>query len=211
MKKIIKMVNNENLNNSNNHFDKIIKTLIISMILLTVIIYMLCIYNILLNENYKFVLTIFLTKNSNLDSVIIFLGISVPLLISYLHFGSLSNGLISLCINTFLCGLYFLILSLFKEGNINDAIVLKTKIFTVYQVYTLDEKLGWLKNALNDLNFPEKTNAIIIKNLNWDRINCYNDLIFSLNKANLEYLDLLYKQSFSYKLSYLFKYHDVYK
>lgn len=75
--KIMKFFENSQLNNKIN---QIITSLIIFIALLTFIIYILCFYNIIIAENYKIVLNLFLTKNSNLDSILFFISISFPLI-----------------------------------------------------------------------------------------------------------------------------------
>lgn len=119
----------------NNKINQIITSLIIFIALLTFIIYILCFYNIIIAENYKIVLNLFLTKNSNLDSILFFISISFPLIISYLYFGSISHGINKLFVNSFVCGIYFFILSIFQDINNNEGIVFKTKLFTIFKIY----------------------------------------------------------------------------
>jgi hypothetical protein len=98
----------------NSKFNQIITSLIIFIALLTFIIYILCFYNIIIAENYKIVLNLFLTKNSNLDSILFFISISFPLIISYLYFGSISHGINKLFVNSFYVAFIFLYYQFFK-------------------------------------------------------------------------------------------------
>jgi hypothetical protein len=61
-----------------------------------------------------------------------------------------------------------------------------------------------LPTAFKQLNIPLNLSEDLIKNLNWANINCYNDLIITLEKYYFMYLEMIKKNSFFYKCSDFF-------